>query len=214
MARPRKADQIDVPARAVEAVVRLLDERDAADVTLADVAAAAGCRAPALYAYFANRDALLRAAHDDGFRILLREKLAVAARNTRDPLSQLREGGLAYLRFAFEHPGLYRLMFSPPSAEGGPDNPFASDPGAECLAMLRSASEACQAGGYLPGADATQVAFILWSAVHGAASLVLQGRAPLRAGGDSVAAAMGTVDTLMSFIERSRTSKPGSRFVE
>jgi AcrR family transcriptional regulator len=210
MARPRKDQQIDIPACAVDATIQLLDERDAAAITLAEVAAVVGCRAPALYAYFANKDALLRAAHDAGFRILLQEKLAVAARNARNPLERLRAGGLAYLRFALERPGLYRLMFSPPGAQGLPANPFASDPGAQCLALLHSAIVACQAQGYLPEKDPTQMAFVLWSAVHGAASLVLQGRAPVQTGQDPLAAATGAVEALMSFVQQSRLSNRGS----
>lgn len=208
MARPRKDLQIDIPNRAVGQMVRLLDEKEATAITLADVAAAVGCKAPALYAYFASKDALLRAAHDEGFRILLQEKLAVAARNAGDPFNRLREGGLAYLRFAFERPGLYRLMFSPPRAAGLSTDPFASDPGARCLAALHSAIDACQADGYLPGVDAMQMAFALWSSVHGAASLVLQGRAPVQQGQDPLVAATRVVDTLMSFIQFTRRSKP------
>ncbi len=204
MARPRKDQQIDIPARAVEETMRQLDTREAGAITLAQVAAAVGCRAPALYAYFAGREALLRAVHDAGFRLLLEEKLAVAARHADAPLDRLREGGLAYLRFAAEHPGLYRLMFSPPAAADLPDDPFATDAGAGCLAMLERAITACQAEGYLPGRQAAQVAFTLWSAVHGAASLVLQGRAPVPAGQDAMAAAAGVVDDLMDFIRRSR----------
>lgn len=210
MVRPRKDQQIDIPARAVEETIRLLDEREASAITLADVAAAVGCRAPALYAYFANRDALLRAVHDEGFRVMLQEKLAVAARNADDAFNRLREGGLAYLRFAFQRPGLYRLMFAPPAAGGLSGSPFESDPGAQCLAVLYGAVVACQAEGYLPGMDSMQMAFVLWSSIHGAASLVLQGRAPLQAGQDPQTAAAATVDTLMSFIRSTRPSESDS----
>lgn len=208
MARPRKDQQIDIPARAIAQTIHLLNERDMRDITLAEVADATGCRAPALYSYFAGKDALLRAVHDEGFRILLQEKLAVAVRNVSDPFTRLREGGLTYLRFALEYPGLYRLMFSPPYTEGGTENPFTSDPGAACLAELRSSIELCQAEGYLPGADAVQTAFSLWSAVHGAASLILLGRKPAQAGLNGLAAATGVVDTMMSFVQLSRFTAP------
>lgn len=208
MARPRKDQQVDIPTRSVEETIRLLDTQDAATITLAGVAAAVGCRAPALYAYFANKDALLRAAHDEGFRLLLQHKLAVAARHADDPLERLRAGGLAYLAFAFEHPGLYRLMFAPPGIDGLSGNPFEADPGARCLAVLQSAIADCQATGCLPGADTTQMAFTLWSAVHGAASLLLQGRAPMSPDRDGRAAATGVVDGLMAFIRQSRRVPP------
>ena len=204
MARPRKDQQIDIRPVAIAQTMHLLDSRDAADITMADVADAVGCRAPALYAYFAGRDALLRAVHDEGFRLMLEEKIAVATRNADDAVERLRAGGLAYLRFAFERPGLYRLMFSPPPFEGFPANPFAADPAEKCLGALRDAVRACQADGYLPDMEAGQVAFMLWSAVHGAAALALQGRAPLQAGQDARAAAVAAVETLMGFIRSTR----------
>lgn len=208
MVRPRKDEQIDIRAHAIAATIALLDAQESASLTLAQVAAAVGCRAPALYAYFASKDALLRAVHDEGFRLLLQGKLALVARQARSPLERLHAGGLAYLRFAFEHPGLYRLMFAPPPVHGLPADAFAQDPGAQCLGLLRAAVLACQADGYLPQQDATQMAYTVWAAVHGAASLVLQGRAPVQAGQDPSAAVTGVVDVLMAFIERSRPALP------
>lgn len=205
MARPRKADQIDIPARAVAATIDLLDRYDPSAITLALVAEEVGCSAPALYSHFANKDALLRTVHDAGFRLMLEEKLVLAARHANDAFARLRAGGLAYLQFAFERPGLYRLMFSPPPTEGLPDSPFAADPGAKCLEMLETAVRACQADGYLPGMESTRIAFTLWSTVHGAADLVRQGRAPLQDDRDAKASAEKSVETLMAFI---RSTKP------
>ena len=73
-------------------------------------------------------------------------------------------------------------MFSPPPLEGFPANPFAADPAGKCLAALRDAVGACQADGYLPDMEAGQVAFMLWSAVHGAAVLALRGQRGLHGG--------------------------------
>ena len=210
MARPRKDQQIDIRPVAIAQTMHLLDSRDAADITMSDVADAVGCRAPALYAYFAGRDALLRAVHDEGFRLMLEEKIAVATRNADDAVERLRAGGLAYLRFAFERPGLYRLMFSPPATDQLAQSPFASDPGAQCLAVLHEAIAACRTEGYLPEADPMRMAFVLWSTVHGAASLVLQGRAPIRPGGDPAAEAIAAVDALISFVRTTRRAAPPS----
>lgn len=183
MARPRKDEQIDIASAAVAAVIDLLDAADGADatdVTLALVAERIGCRPPALYNHFINRDDLLRRAHDAGFERLYAAKLAVAARTAGEPaLERLREGGLAYLRFALAHPGLYRLMFAPPPQAGLDGNPFERDIGRRCLDFLAASITACQREGHLVGLPAERLAFVLWSMVHGAASLILQGRAPL-----------------------------------
>ena len=77
MARPRKEQELDIARRAVEETIRLLAVRGDFDVPLSEVAQAVGCTAPALYSHFRNKNALLRAARDEGFRRLYKEKLAV-----------------------------------------------------------------------------------------------------------------------------------------
>lgn len=203
MGRPRKGEEIDIRPRAIEATMRLLDRRDASAITLTEVAEAIGCRAPALYGHFANKSALLRAVHDEGFRILLEEKLTIAARHGADGPARLEAGGRAYLRFAFERPGLYRLMFAPPPATGLPEDAFTGDPGLRCLAVLRDAIVACRADGWMVDTDPDAVALTLWSAVHGAASLALQNRLPTPRGSDPEAA-LAVVETMMAFIRATR----------
>lgn len=178
MARPRKTEAIDIPGLAVEATIRLIAERGDLDVPLTDVARAVGCKAPALYGHFRNKAALLRAVHDAGFARLYRDKLAVAARTRGDAFERLRQGGRAYLRFALDNPVLYRLMSAPPPLlEIGAD-PLATDAGRQALDFLTESVQACQRDGYLPGADPARYAFTFWAAVHGAALLILQARAP------------------------------------
>lgn len=134
-------------------------------------------------------------------------KLAVAARTAGDAFARLREGGLAYIRFALENPALYGLMFAPPPVESLSGNPFAEDLGLRSIGFLRGSIEACQAEGYLPGANPDRVAFTLWSAVHGAASLMLQNRVP-SSEADREALATATVDTIMGLIAATRTRPP------
>ena len=208
MVRPRKDQQIDIHGRAIEETIRLLAQRPAVDLTMQEVAAGVGCRAPALYRHFRNKDDLLRAVHDAGFERLYGEKLAAAGRSATSAFERLRAGGLASIRFALENPSLYRLMFAPPpSGDGGlSDNPFERDLGLKSLALLRGSIVGCQAEGYLPGQDPDLVAFALWSTVHGAASLMLQDRSPV-AGSvsrDDDRLSERTVDTMMAFVAATR----------
>lgn len=214
MARPRKDEQIDIRTEAVAAVVRLLDDGSVAgpeDITLAQVAAAIGCRAPALYSHFHNRDDLLRRAHDAGFAMLYADKQMVAAASVGQPgLGRLRAGGIAYMRFALAHPGLYRLMFAPPPLAAVVGNPFERDIGRRCLEFLSASVVVCQREGRLTGFDAERLAFVLWSAVHGAASLILQNRTPLagsRPASDEAAAILA-VDTIMDLLAATTVAPP------
>ena len=209
MARPRKEQELNIPRRAIEETVRLLETHRAEELTMADVASAVGCRAPALYNHFRNRNTLLRAVHDAGFERLYADKLAVASRTEGDALARLHEGGVAYLAFALENPALYRLMFDPPPLAGLEGNPFETDIGMKLLAFLRASIAACQSEGFLPGRDPDLMAFTLWSAVHGAALLILNGRIPA-AGRSRQEIAAATVDTVMALVAATRPVPTGA----
>jgi AcrR family transcriptional regulator len=184
MARPRNADRIDIPSRAVEVATRLFVERGVDNVTLAEIAAEVGCRAPALYRYFQNKEALLLAVHNDGFRRMYSYKLDAAEAAGASAFERLRLGGLTYVRFAMEHPQLYELMF----LDRAPHRHLralkaAHDPAGEDYALrsqqfLSASIRACQEEGYLCGLDPDIAAFTFWSVVHGAASLALRQRVP------------------------------------
>lgn len=73
--------------------------------TVRELAAEVGVSHRALYRYFADKDALKQAVAGEGFA-LLAERIPAGANLT--PLS-LIDG---FLRFAFDEPSLYRLMFS------------------------------------------------------------------------------------------------------
>lgn len=178
MPRPKKGTALDISRRAVEETIRLLGERDDFDVPLAAVAEAVGCTAPALYGHFRNKDALLRAVHDAGFRRLYEEKLALSKRLRSDPMAYLREGTRAYVQFAFGNPTLYRLMFSPPPSVAAEHGPLSTDAGRSVLELAAKAIRACQRQGFLRGIEPSRYAFTYWAAVHGAVSLALQNRAP------------------------------------
>ncbi|HEV7285810.1 MAG TPA: TetR/AcrR family transcriptional regulator [Kaistia sp.] len=210
MVRPRKDQQIDIRGRAIEETTRLLERTTAAELTMQEVAAAVGCRAPALYNHFRNKDDLLRAVHDAGFERLFAEKLALAGRSAISAFERLRAGGIAYIAFALENPSLYRLMFAPPPSNGAgaAENPFQNDLGLKSLALLRASIVGCQSEGYLPGQDPDVVAFTLWSAVHGAASLMLQDRAPVSEAVNGDRLARRVVDTMMAFVATTRQPGP------
>ncbi len=184
MARPRKVDQIDIRQAAIEAALKLAGQQSLDSLSLNEVAAAVGCRTPALYRYFANKESLLLAIHDEGFKLLYAYKNEASINAGENPIERLRLGGLAYVQFALENPALYELMFHLPGprralSEKQLDNPFSHDDGLRTLSFLQESIRQCQAAGYLKDVNVELTAFTLWSSVHGMASLILQGRSPL-----------------------------------
>ncbi len=208
MARPRKADQIDIATRAVEAALEICLSGAADRLTLGAVAQGIGCSAPALYRYFPSREALLLAVHDEGFRRLFAAKRAAGMAAGDDPVARLRLGGLAYVGFAFDNPALYELMFMDRGpyhrltelAAEGAEMP---DHARRALDFLRASIAAVQERGYLGGLDPDAAAFTFWSAVHGAIALALRRRAPFPAEGRRAAeAAVGTMMDLVAASHR------------
>ena len=206
MARPRKAQELDIGRRAVEETIRLVAQRGDFDVPLTEVAQAIGCTAPALYGHFRNKCALLIAMRDEGFNRLYEVKAAVSERMRSDPFGYLREGSYAYARFALDNPTLYRLMFSPPPKLGVGDDPCSSENGRRVLALLLNGLKESQDHGYLPGADLRRQGLMFWSTVHGAVSLNLENSAM-----DPAAkwdATRDVIDTLMEMIAATGRRNP------
>ena len=81
--------------------------------------------------------------------------------------------GLAYVRFALDHPSHYRMMF-------GSDVPGASkeDASGAAFHVLVDAIAAQQRAGHIRRDDPHQLALYIWSVVHGVAMLALDGRLP------------------------------------
>ncbi|MEZ5213067.1 TetR/AcrR family transcriptional regulator [Gordonia sp. (in: high G+C Gram-positive bacteria)] len=100
----------DLPAALVRAALELLDADGAeADLSLRAVARRAGVSAGAPYRHFADRNALLSAVAAVGYRELA-DSLAAAAPDAHTP-DDLAAIAVAYVRFALDRPGLFRVMF-------------------------------------------------------------------------------------------------------
>lgn len=107
----------------LDAAAELIAEHRSVDrVSLRAVAAAAGVSPMAVYNHFDDKSQLMEAAVDhcwDEFR----DTLAHAYLSTDDPYERLRVAGRAYVRFALEQPGKYRVMFT-----GAADLPLRPEP--------------------------------------------------------------------------------------
>ncbi|MGV9313910.1 TetR/AcrR family transcriptional regulator [Streptomyces sp. NPDC003691] len=158
--------------RLILAVARELAEAEGWEaVTTRRLAEGVEYSQPVLYSHFKGKDAIVAAVAEEGFAELA-EKLhraRTAARGT-DPRRGLRAVCRAYLRFAVDHPALYRAMFVMPT-----QLVFAAD---ETPAALRAAFDAFVAALPEGTADREARAELLWAALHGISALSATGRVP------------------------------------
>lgn len=141
-----------------------------AGFSLREVAEGTGYTATTMYRHFRDKDDLLRAVLERWFARFA-ESLAAADRGAPDPTSRLLAMAAAYLRFAREHPAIYRAMFLErmdigvlPDGEGFRDDP--------AFGVLVRAMEALAREGRTGSMDVLTSAMTLWAAMHGVAAMV------------------------------------------
>lgn len=164
---PRKTDILD-------AALALHAEEGLESLTMRRLAETLGMSPMGLYRHYANREALLAAMVDRGFDRL--RTVLVRPLRARDPLGRLVERWDRTLAFSLAHPRLFDLMFLTPGMvvrafphgfeqEASPTFPvFVGD--------IRD----CMDAGVLRPDDPSQVAFLLWTQVHGLLAFRFRGR--------------------------------------
>src|SRR5215470_6824519 len=87
---------------------RILSRKGADAVTLRAIARSVGVTANALYRHFQNKDALLGALAEEGFRELCRRFQSI---EERDPRARFVEMAGQYVEFGLAKPALLQVMF-------------------------------------------------------------------------------------------------------
>ncbi|MFE0777358.1 TetR/AcrR family transcriptional regulator [Streptomyces sp. NPDC058861] len=157
----------DLRAACLRAARELLEEDGSAGLSLRAVARRAGVSATAPYRHYADREALVSAVAAEGYRELAEDLTAARpAPSTPDDLAAV---AVAYVRFALEHPALFRAMFAEPC-----------DPTSEERVAATAAISAYVHGvvrDAFPGVDDPDaLATTVWALVHGLAFLHLDGK--------------------------------------
>jgi AcrR family transcriptional regulator len=173
----------------VEAAARLVAERGLRGVTLREVGRRAGVSHAAPYHHFADRDALMAAVAEEGFRRFDTAQTAAAAAAGPAPRARLTALGVAYVRFAAAHPHHFRLMFRPELWKPGA-YPGLAAVAARTFARLSETVGACRGG-----EDPQLPALLAWSAIHGLATLWLDGAL---AGGNPAGTALSQTATWLA----------------
>ncbi len=122
-----------------------------------------------IYLYFKDKDELLHAIHELGFDLLMKQ-MAKAAEVT-DPVDRLRLIALEYVRFCFEHPQYYNLMFNSLEPLNYYEDACNWDTGRRAFFFLQQAIEDCMRQGLILQQDPKSLTFFCWSFVHGMVSL-------------------------------------------
>ncbi|HEX4915025.1 MAG TPA: TetR/AcrR family transcriptional regulator [Vicinamibacterales bacterium] len=143
-------------------------------LTLRAVGERLGVSRTALYRHFSDKPALLAAVGREGFR-LLRLTLLEAWENHGRGRAGFEAMGLAYVRFATDHPSHYRVMFGGFIESCAKDQEFIEEAKGAFQVLVDSLIEQQQLG-LVRRDDPVLQARMTWSMVHGISMLVIDGQ--------------------------------------
>ena len=141
-------------------------------VSIRAVADAVGVTPPSIYLHFADKDTLIEAVVSDVFDELDAAMVAAGAA-VELPLAKLRAFGLAYVKFAVEHPEHYRVATMercPTEGRPGHLDEVLAD---AAFAHFMETVQACMDAGVFAQGDPLSITLQLWSAAHGIAALMI-----------------------------------------
>jgi AcrR family transcriptional regulator len=165
----------DLRSALLAAALEIIADSGPQGLSIREAARRVGVSHAAPYRHFADKDELIVAVVEQGFDLLnqtmQRERIAAGA----DPLDQFAAGGRAYVTFAMEYPGYYRVMFS---------GDLLNTSGQESLKHTSSAAfeqivadlKTCQRLGIVRTGDPLLQAVAMVSSVHGYVTLANDNR--------------------------------------
>ncbi|MFJ9536117.1 TetR/AcrR family transcriptional regulator [Streptomyces sp. NPDC101225] len=156
----------DLRAACLRAAREMLEEDGSAALSMRAVARRAGVSPAAPYRHFPEREALVSAVAAEGYRELA-EQLAAAHPSPETP-EELAAVAVAYVRFALDHPALFRAMFAEPCDPDSEDRVAATAAIAEYVRDIVRRT--------FPGADPDALWAAMWALAHGLAFLHLDGK--------------------------------------
>lgn len=177
-AERRQREKDEVRTRIVDAARRIFAEEGYEHASMRRIAEAIEYSPTAIYVHFKDKQALLTRIIREDFARLAEAFVRIA--RVDDPVERIRRAGREYVRFAHRHPHHYRLMFMT-AADAAPDADGLADrgnPDADSYAFLQHAvRDAKRQGRFRDGLDDPELlAQVLWSGVHGIASLEITKR--------------------------------------
>lgn len=184
--------------RIVDAAAERVAEAGAEAIRARDLAAAAGCAVGALYNALGDRNAILAAVNGRTFAAMgaaVEERVAASG---PDPLDRMLAMAVAYRDYARAHPRLWEALFDQALR-------FDDDVASHYRRQLSTVvdlieGELARLHPSRPESDLSVLARLLYSSVHGAVALSLEGR--------FVAVPEDRLDEMLSLLVRNVASRP------
>ncbi len=174
IASRKQKDKEDKRALILDAAREIFLEKGYSQTSLRNIADHIDYSPGTIYLYFKDKDEIFAALHEEGFRQML---VSMQPLNfVSDPFERLKALGRVYLEFAKNNSDYYDLMFVIRSPLKNVTEHEKWVVGHQTMEYLKSVIRDCQQVGYFKDKDVDYISFIIWSGVHGMASLYCHDR--------------------------------------
>jgi AcrR family transcriptional regulator len=156
----------------ITAARHLMNERQGNDFSLSDACRRAGVSTAAPYRHFADKTEIINEVVAQGFVDMTNRFRAATEPHAPGARERIIAVGQVYLSFAIAEPALFRMMFSQKPSLSEDD--LVTTHGKACFAyVLQEVIDHCAFHAVI--GNAQMIALQLWTLVHGAASLTIDG---------------------------------------
>lgn len=160
----------DLRQTLIAAAYDLVNEKGADAFSLADACRLAQVSTAAPYRHFKDRDEILAEVSARGFEAMTAMAVAAVEAQGEGTPEGIVAMGQAYVRFAVEQEGVFRLMFG--GAPALEDSEQVVALGNNCFGyLIQQIAAYCQTQGLEQDAD--EIAVKMWTFVHGASALLM-----------------------------------------
>jgi AcrR family transcriptional regulator len=153
---------------------KLFIDRGFEEVSIRNIAEAIEYSPATIYLYFKDKNEIFHAIHGEAFKIF--NRFMADAFNTKDPFKQLTKMGEQYIKFSIKYPNYYNIMFIAEAPMQCDKTCEGWAEGETALKTLEAVVIACTNAGYFKKQPSRELAFSIWSYMHGLCSLVLRDR--------------------------------------
>jgi AcrR family transcriptional regulator len=160
----------------LQAAKKLFVEQGIEQTTIRKIASEIEYSVGTVYVYYKDKNDILHDLHTQGFKQLGSEMKVLF--NVTDPMERLKALGRVYLQFAINNPDLYDLMFVMKAPMDFLDSVHEEEwnEGKGTFDVLSATVHQCMEKGHFAGHQLQPLSFLIWSAVHGMASLHISQR--------------------------------------
>lgn len=171
-ARKPKGDGYLRRAEILDAAERIFVAEGYEGATICKIADEVGVSSTALYMHFQDKGSILLEICEGTIKQLLERNTELSALPL-DAVTRVRMMLEAYMRWGFEHPNAYELVFTGARAVSSVWQEETADLGARCYDIFSGVVREIAATGRLRTGTADSAAQALWGACHGVVQLVI-----------------------------------------